>query len=433
MSILASQDILTRLLTLHPKAIDLSLGRMERLLAALGHPERALPPVIHVAGTNGKGSLVAFLRAMLEAQGLAVHVYTSPHLVRFHERIRLAGSLIEEDALAALLDECEYANDGLPITFFEITTAAAFLAFSRHRADILLLEVGLGGRLDATNVIDRPMLSAITPIDIDHREFLGPTVETIAAEKAGILKPFAPAVIGPQQASAHAVIKRIAAERGSPLLIHGRDWNFEPTGTGFAFIQGSQRKTFVGPALYGAHQIANASTAIACLKALPELGISDDAIQRGLLSVRWPARMQRLEHGPLVAQLPRGGELWLDGGHNPHAGRMIAQVCKEWRREDRLRPIHLILGMKANKDADGFLEPLSSAVDRIACIAIPDDANAFDAASLAALARGAHLDAFASPDLQSALADLTQDTPAPPRILIAGSLYLAGHVLIDHG
>lgn len=430
----ASDDILNRLLALHPKAIDLSLGRVMRLLNAVGNPHERLPPVIHVAGTNGKGSLVAYLRAMAEAAGLQVHVYTSPHLVRFHERIRLGGALIDEAQLAALLAECERANAGAPITFFEITTVAAMLAFARRPADLLLLEVGLGGRLDATNVVDKPALTAITPVDLDHREFLGPTIEQIAAEKAGIIKTGVPCVLGPQDPRAYDVIKKIAAEKSAPIIAHERDWKAWADGARMIFEWRGQKQSWPLPRLYGAHQVLNAGTAIACLKALPDLKIPDAALERGLLTVEWPARMQRLLRGPMVARLPTGAELWLDGGHNPHAGRMIAQEMEHWRRwPDRDRPVHVIVGMKANKDADGFLGEILPRADRAATIAIPNDPNSFDARTLADKAQALGCETTAAQDLMAALDILLQDNSAPPRILITGSLYLAGHVLADHG
>src|SRR3954470_2330611 len=353
---LSSDRVLSRLMQLHPKKIDLSLGRIEHLLDALGNPQERLPPAIHVAGTNGKGSTVATLRACLEAAGCRVHVYTSPHLVRFHERIRLAGELIEEEALLAFLEECEQANRGEPITFFEITTAAAFLAFSRTPADIVLLETGLGGRLDATNVLRRPAATAITPISLDHQAFLGDTVAAIAGEKAGILKPGAPAIIGPQPAEAEAVIERRAAAVDAPLFRWRREWHCEARGDGMRYEGPRWQLDLPLPSLPGMHQIVNAGTAIACLEQLPQLSLPPAAIAAGLRQIDWPARMQRLRHGPLIDLLPAGWELWLDGGHNPAAGEVIAEVVRGWRD----RPLDLIVGMLNTKDASGFLAPLAA-------------------------------------------------------------------------
>ncbi|HTT79646.1 MAG TPA: folylpolyglutamate synthase/dihydrofolate synthase family protein, partial [Stellaceae bacterium] len=351
----ASDRVLARLMQLHPKRIDLSLGRIERLLGALGNPQDRLPPVVHVAGTNGKGSTVATLRACLEAGGYHVHVYISPHLVRFHERIRLAGELIDEDALLAVLEECERANAGRPITFFEITTAAALLAFSRAAADVTLLEVGMGGRLDTTNVVRRPAVTAITPISLDHQAYLGDTIAAIAGEKAGILKPGVPAVIGPQEADAAAVIAARAAALGAPLSRWRQEWHCDPVGGGMRYAGAQWRLDLPLPSLAGAHQIANAGTAIACLEQLPDCPLPPAALARGLRHIDWPARLQRLKRGPLVALLPPGWELWLDGGHNPAAGAVLAEAAAGWRD----RPLSLIVGMLNTKDAAGFLAPLA--------------------------------------------------------------------------
>src|SRR5947208_1337665 len=312
-----TDELLAELKALHPRRMDLSLGRIERLLAALGNPQDRLPPVIHIAGTNGKGSTVATLRACLEAAVYRVHVYTSPHLVRFHERIRLAGQLIKEDSLLALLEECERANAGAPITFFEITTAAAFLAFARVPADIVLLETGLGGRLDTTNVVRHPAVAAITPVSLDHQAFLGDTVAAIAGEKAGILKPGVPAVIGPQPDDAAGVIEARAAAIGAPLYRWQKEWRCDPqpppAAGGMRYEGGRWRLDLPLPALAGLHQTANAGTAIACLEQLSGFSLPASAISDGLRHIDWPARLQRLTRGPLVAMLPAGSELWLDG------------------------------------------------------------------------------------------------------------------------
>ena len=402
---------------------------MRRLLAALGAPERRLPPVVHVAGTNGKGSLVAYLKAIVEAAGLRPHVYTSPHLVRFNERIVLAGAPIADAALSALLERCERANAGAPITFFEITTAAAFLGFAETPADVLLLEVGLGGRLDATNLIDRPALSAITPISLDHQHFLGDTVTAIAGEKAGILKPRVPAVIGPQPDDAAAVIAARAAALDAPLLRHGAEWFAEPQATGFVYRDAQRTQALPPPGLFGWHQIANAGTAVACaLQLRARLAIPDAAIADGVRRVRWPARLQHLTRGPLVDSVPAGVELWLDGGHNPSAGDALARSAASWRD----RPLRLVVGMLDTKDPLGFLAPLRPLVDTMRTVAITGEAHGLPPERVAALARDAGIDATPSSSIAAAVAALAQ-AGAPARILICGSLYLAGAVLAENG
>jgi len=426
-----SDAILTRLLALHPKIIDLSLERMERILAKLGHPERRLPPVIHVAGTNGKGSTVAYLRAMLEAAGLKVHAYTSPHLVKFHERIRVAGQLISEPALTMLLEECEAANGGEPITFFEITTAAAFLAFNRTPADYLILEVGLGGRLDATNVIGRPAVSVITAIDYDHQQFLGDTLSLIAREKAGILKRGVPAVIGAQPDEARAEIERVAERLGVPLAIANQDWQvFEQHGR-LVFQDDSGLLDLPLPQLKGRHQIDNAGNAIATLRRLDDPRIGDRDMAAGLRSAVWPARMQRLGQGALWQLLPADCELWLDGGHNPAAGRVLAQAFSDLN-DRHSRPLVLIWGMLNTKDVGSFIESFAGVAQRVIALTIPDEENAVPAETLAAAARAKGLSAETAASLDGALSQAALAAPAP-RILICGSLYLAGRVLAAHG
>jgi dihydrofolate synthase / folylpolyglutamate synthase len=423
-----SDRVLERLMRLHPKKIDLSLGRVERLLARLGNPEQKLPPVVHVAGTNGKGSTVATMRACLEAGGWRVHVYTTPHLVRFHERIRLAGSLIDEDALVALLEECERANGEEPITFFEITTVAAFLAFVRTPADIVLLEVGLGGRLDATNVVARPAVTAITPVSLDHQAFLGDTVAAIAGEKAGILKPGVPAVIGPQTEEAEAVIETRAAAVGAPLFRFGREWRCLAAGDGMRYDGPRWHLDLPRSALPGAHQIANAGTAIACLEHLAQFPLSPTTIAAGLRRVEWPARLQHLSRGPLVDALPAGWELWLDGGHNPGAGEVLADFAKGWRD----RPLYLVAGMLNTKDAAGFFAPLRPFARGVWAVTIPGEENPLPAPALAVAARAAGLDAQEAPSTAAAIAAITARN-GPARILICGSLHFAGTVLADNG
>jgi dihydrofolate synthase/folylpolyglutamate synthase len=427
----ATDRVLTRLMQLHPKKIDLSLGRIEHLLAALGNPHEAVPPAIHLAGTNGKGSTVATLRACLEAAGYRVHVYTSPHLVRFHERIRLAGQLIGEDALLALLEECERANEGLPITFFEITTAAAFLAFARVPADIVLLETGLGGRLDATNLLRRPAVTAITPISLDHQAFLGDTVAAIAGEKAGILKPGVPAVIGPQPDDAAAIIAARAAAISAPLYRWQKEWRCDPKDKGGAGMRYEGRRWNLDlplPSLAGAHQIANAGTAIACLEQLSGFSLPASAIAQGLRHIDWPARLQRLTRGPLVDMLPAGSELWLDGGHNPAAGEVLGEIASFWRD----RPLYLIVGMLNTKDAGGFLAPLARHARALDAVTIPGEENPHPAAQIAAAARGVGIAAREAVSVEAALRDIISRAE-PGRVLICGSLHLAGTVLAKNG
>ncbi|MFT3988926.1 bifunctional folylpolyglutamate synthase/dihydrofolate synthase [Aestuariivirga sp.] len=425
-----SDAILTRLLALHPKIIDLSLDRMVRILACLGNPQDRLPPVIHVAGTNGKGSTVTYTRAIMEAAGLKVHAYTSPHLVKFHERIRVAGELISEADLTALLEECEKANGSEPITFFEITTAAAFLAFSRTPADYLVLEVGLGGRLDATNVIGKPALSIITTIDYDHQQYLGDTLALIAHEKAGILKRDVPAVIGVQPDEARDEIERVAARVGSPLSIANQDWqSFEQHGR-LVFTDEKGLLDLPMPALQGRHQIDNAGNAIAAIRALADPRITEAHIAQGLKSATWPARMQRLGPGALWDLVPADAELWLDGGHNPSAGRVLAQAFSDLN-DRHSRPLVLVWGMLNTKDVASFISEFAGIAHRVVTLTIPDEENAVSAEKLAEAARAEGLPAETAVSLEAALKQASLTVPAP-RILICGSLYLAGRVLAAH-
>jgi dihydrofolate synthase/folylpolyglutamate synthase len=437
-----SDAVLKRLLALHPKKIDLALDRILRLLGALGNPHLKLPPVIHVAGTNGKGSVCAFARAMLEAQGLRVHVHTSPHLVRFHERIRLAGKLISEEALVSLLEEVEQVNAGREITFFEITAAAMFLAFSRSPADACVLEVGLGGRYDATNVVPNPAMTVIQPVGMDHVEFLGNDLASIAAEKAGIIKKGAPLVVGPQTEIAHAVILRQADRLGVPVFEFGQD---------FASRQEHGRMVYedeVGlldlplPKLVGRHQIENAGVAIAALRharsfGSQRLGWGDDAaVEKGLATVDWPGRLQRLHKGPLVEAAPRGAELWLDGGHNPHGAEAVSRAIADLEEHGE-RPLYLICGMLANKDALGYLQTWGGLARHVVTVAIPGEAASLGAGALYDIARRAGLDAAPAEDLEDAMLQVMawtrlDDQETPPRILICGSLYLAGKVLAEN-
>ena len=419
-------------MTLHPKIIDLTLDRMLPLLAKLDHPERRLPPVVHVAGTNGKGSLLAYLRAMLEAAGYRVHVYTSPHLVRFAERIRLAGKIIEEEDLSDLLLACEKANGQTPITYFEITTIAALKAFAETKGDILLLETGLGGRYDATNVVARPALTAITPISQDHAEFLGTDLAGIAGEKAGIMKADVPVVIGPQEEIALNVLLKTAETLGSPAYIYDRDWSCRDSGTGWEFIGKSGARAFPKPALHGVHQIENAATALACLDHLGGFIVSGAAISEGLQTVEWPARMQRLSRGPIIDALPGHVEVWLDGGHNPAAGEQIAKSFASWNKTGP-KPSYLIAGMLNTKDQKAFFGTLAPVFEKGHCIAIPEEAAATPAAELAQMAHAAGLEMTEMPSLMDAVAALKPALNEKPcRLLIAGSLYLAGQILRDH-
>jgi dihydrofolate synthase/folylpolyglutamate synthase len=429
-----SDQLLAELRTLYPKLIDLSLGRIEALLARLGNPQDRLPPVIHVAGTNGKGSTVAFLKAMLQAAGKRVHVYTSPHLVRFHERIELAGAdgaahPIDEARLVDVLGRVQRVNAGAAITFFEITTAAAFQAFAEQPADAVILEVGLGGRLDTTNVVKRPALSIITPVSLDHQDKLGPTLATIAAEKAGILKGAVPAIVSRQMPEALEVIRARAEEVAAPLFIWGEDYEaFEQRGR-LVYQSEARLLDLPLPALMGQHQVGNAGTAVAAALQLEDFGITDVAIERGLTSVRWPARMQRLDNGPLTRLLEPGSELWLDGAHNEDGARAIAQTLAELD-ERAPKPVGLVVGMMSHKDAAGFLRHFRGLVRRVATVPVPGaPETTHEAAALAAIAAGAGLAASAAPDVESAIRHLQRAEAAPLRVLICGSLYLAGSVL----
>jgi dihydrofolate synthase/folylpolyglutamate synthase len=429
----ATTDIvLERLSKLHPKLIDLSLDRVCRLLDALGNPERRLPPVVHVAGTNGKGSVIAYLRAMLEAAGKRVHVYTSPHLVRFHERIRLSGRLIDEPHLLDLLEECERANGAAPITFFEVTTCAAFLAFARMPADVLLLEVGLGGEFDATNVIDRPQLCVLTPISFDHMQHLGNTLTAIAGVKAGIMKRDVPAVVGPQPAEPAAVFEARAAALGCPLSRHGHEWQVARTGDAMIFRDAGGERRLPRPALVGAHQVDNAGTALACLPYLAEFSVDDAAVRRGLREVEWPARMQRLRRGPLIDMLPAGWELWLDGCHNADGGRVAAAVAAAWAKEPQALPLHLIFASLSTHDPLGILQPFAGLARDVHTVAVPGEHKTLSAEDSAAAARRADLPAHPSASVPDALADIVAPARGPARVLICGSLYLAGTVLAEN-
>jgi len=419
-----SDAILQRMMALHPKIIDLTLDRVWSLLDALGNPQNALPPVIHVAGTNGKGSTQAMIRAGLEAEGKRVHAYTSPHLARFHERIRVAGTLISEPALTALLDECYAKNGGAPITFFEITTCAAILAFARTPADYLLLEVGLGGRLDATNVVEKPALTIITPVSIDHQQYLGETLAEIAGEKAGIMKRGVPCVVGPQREAALEVIEARAARLGAPLIASGQQWTAREERGRLVFEDERGLVDLPLPNLPGVHQIENAGAALAALRTL---GFGETACEAAVTRAFWPARMQRLKEGPLVTAAP-GIELWLDGGHNPAAGEAIAATL------DRLppRPTRLICGMLNTKDVVGFMRPLAGHAQTLSAVSIPGESNTLSADETATAARAAGLQADTADTVLAALETIARTTPEA-RVLICGSLYLAGSILRENG
>ena len=428
-----SDEVIGRLTALHPKKIDLSLGRIERLLAALGNPERRMPPAVHVTGTNGKGSVIAHLRAMLEAAGYRVNAYTSPHLLSFNERIRTADGAIGDDELIVLLEECEAANGDDPITFFEMTTACAFLAFARSSGDITLIENGLGGRLDATNVLARPLVTVITPVSRDHVQFLGDTIEMIAGEKAGILKPGVGVVIGPQTPVAAKVLADRAGEIGAPMSRFGEEWSVTANGGGIVWSNGARTLELPPSALAGPHQVDNAGTAIAALEWLSGFDVGARAIAEGLRRVEWPARLERLGPGPLVDRFediaPEGSEVWLDGGHNAAAGAALARVAEGWTD----KPLFLIVGMLNSKDPAEFLAPLAPFVEAARCVAIPGEQASLGARQVTAAAIATGIDAQASASIEDALTAIARRAACPARVLISGSLYLAGAVLAANG
>lgn len=431
---MSTETILERLTRLHPRVIDLDLARLKRLLDRMGNPERHLPPVVHVAGTNGKGSLCAYMRSMAEAAGYRVHVYTSPHLVRFNERIRVAGSIIDDATLAALLEECEAINGAEPITFFEITTAVALQAFATIPAELLVLEVGLGGRFDATNVVDQPAVSAITPIGIDHTGFLGETLALIAGEKAGIIKPQSPVVVGRQREVPAQVIEETARALGAPLFRMGREWTVTPGTNGFRYESALASLDLPAPNLAGAHQLDNAGSAIACVERLRARGmdIADEAIRTGLATVEWPARLQRLRRGGLADSMPPSAEIWLDGGHNEDCGLVLAAQARAWAAEPGALPLHLVFGMMTTKDAAGFLRPLARHAVSARAVPIPGHA-AYSPREACAHADEVGLRCLPADDVATAVEDLLASEPGPFRILICGSLYLAGEVLKANG
>ena len=428
-------SLLARFEKLHPKIIDLSLGRVERLLRALGNPHRRLPPVIHIAGTNGKGSAVAFLKAMLEVAGYRTHAFISPHLRRFHERIMLAGPsgarAIGEPELVDVLSRAEAANAGEPITFFEITTAAAFLAFAENPADVVLLETGLGGRLDATNVIEEPLATVLTPVSLDHCSYLGDTIEAIAFEKAGIIKRGRPAIVSRQDESALGVIEARARKLGAPVIAANQSWDvFEQQGR-LIFQDEDCLLDLPLPRLYGRHQVDNAGTAIAATRRLEGFRIPEEAIARGLTTAVWPARLERLPIGKLHELAPPDSEIWVDGGHNPAAGEAVARALADL--DERVpSPVHLIIGMLSTKDAGGFLRHFQGLSELTATIQIPGQANAYGAEDLAAIAYREGIPANPAASLEAAFAKSRYQARGPVRIMVTGSLYLAGQVLEAH-
>ncbi|MDQ0396044.1 bifunctional folylpolyglutamate synthase/dihydrofolate synthase [Labrys monachus] len=428
-----SDAFIARFMALHPKKIDLSLERIERLLAQLGHPERRVPPVVHVAGTNGKGSTVAFMRAALEAAGYGVHAYTSPHLVHFHERIRLGGHLVGEEALVDAFETCERVNDGAPITFFEITTAAAFKLFADHPADVLLLEVGLGGRMDTTNVIDRPLVTVIASISQDHADFLGTDLAGIAREKAGILKRGVPGVLYPQVDEVRAEIERVAARVGAPLVIGGQDFDVHEENGRLVYQDEDGLLDLPLPRLAGRHQHRNAGLAIAALRSQHRLVLEDRHFERAMQAVEWPARLQRLNQGAIPALLPPGSEIWLDGGHNVDGGRVLAEALAELE-ERTARPLVLVTGMLSTKDSDGFLQNFAGLAREVHAVPIEHSPAARTPEEVAAAARHAGLAARPHASLEAALRAIADEAfPVAPRVVITGSLYLAGEVLGFNG
>jgi dihydrofolate synthase/folylpolyglutamate synthase len=430
-------DVIARLSALHPNRIDLSLERMHRLLEGLDHPERKLPPVIHVAGTNGKGSTVAYLRAILEAAGLRVHAYTSPYLVRVNECFRLGrvggGVLVGDDELRDALEHCERVNAGAPLTFFEAKTAAAFCLFAQHAADVLLLEVGLGGRLDSTNVVDAPVATVIAPISMDHTEFLGDSLSAIAGEKAAIIKRHAPVISAEQAVEALVVIEQQAKRQRAPLYAAGQQWHVGVECGRLVYQDDRGLMDLAAPRLFGRHQFDNAGLAIATLRAIETFKIGHAAFEAGIVNAEWPARMQRLSAGALIEMGPQGSEIWLDGGHNAEGGRVTAAALGDL--EERVsRPLVVITGMMASKDATAFLANFAGLTRHIIAVTIPGEDNAMPTDRLADAARSLGMRVEISAGIEAALRGLAKLAyEIPPRILITGSLYLAGHVLALNG
>jgi dihydrofolate synthase/folylpolyglutamate synthase len=426
-------EVIARLSALHPKRIDLSLDRMVRLCAALGHPEQKLPPVIHVAGTNGKGSTVAYLRAILEAASLRVHTFTSPYLVRINECYRISGRLVGDDELVAALEHCERVNAGAPLTIFEAETATAFYLFAQHPADVCLLEVGLGGRLDSTNVIETPLASVIAPVSMDHMEYLGSSLTAIAGEKAAIIKRGVPVISAEQAPDALAVIEVQASRMRAPLFAAGQEWHVSVERGRLVYQDDRGLMDLAAPRLFGRHQFDNAGLAIATLRALDQLKIGHAAFEAGIVGADWPARMQRLSSGSLIALGPKGSEIWLDGGHNAEGGRVAAEALGDL--EERVsRPLVVICGMMANKDASAFLANFAGLTRHIMAVDVPGRNEAMSPDRLADAARALGMRVEVSGSVEAALRTLSNLAyEVPPRILITGSLYLAGHVLALNG
>ena len=413
--------ILHRIMKLHPKIIDLKLDRVQNLLKKLGNPEKKLPPIIHIAGTNGKGSTQAIIKSGLEADGKIVHAYTSPHLLRFNDRINLAGEAISEHHLNEILEECCQLNDGLPITYFEITTVAAILAFSKVKADYCILEVGLGGRYDATNIIDRPELCIITPISLDHQKLLGETIEEIAFEKAGILKNKSVCFVGKQEPKALKVIKNVANQTNSMLRVYNEDWVVKENIKNFYFKDNKGSFSLPLPALVGSHQVYNAGIAVAALR---YLGVSSSSVlKNSMRNVVWPGRMQRIVSGPLT-KITNNLEIWLDGGHNAAAGQALAEVLK------LLPPMRTILicGMLNTKDAFGYMINFKGIVAEVIAIPVPNEVATLTAEETSNYAIKAGLKSSHAQNIEDALNRAVSDQ-TPSRIVICGSLYLAGFIL----
>ena len=417
------ETLLESLQRFHPRSIDLSLGRMRRLLAEVGHPERHLPPTVHVAGTNGKGSVIAFLRSVLEEAGYRIHVYTSPHLVHFNERIRISGRMINDAELEASLEICVRANQGKPITFFEMTTAAAFLSFARTPANLVLVETGLGGRLDATNLIPQPYLTVLTPISFDHQHYLGRRLVGIANEKAGILKLGRPAVVSAQPRPVLGAITRVARARAAPLWRQNYEWRLSHRKFGTIFESLATRRLLPIPSLFGNHQRKNAGLAVASLDRMPDFSVSSSDVRQGLIKAQWPGRLQRLAPGPLTRIVPPEVQVWVDGGHNAAAGEALADVA---RKCFGFHSLQLVVGMLKTKSLEEFLAPLIPFVERFWGITIAGESNSIPAAILANRARCLGLVAEPSPDLETAIKFASTSTSC---VLICGSLYLAGQTL----
>ncbi len=438
MTTLTADQEIDRLMSRHQKGIDLSLDRIHRLLDRLGNPEQRLPPVIHIAGTNGKGSAAAFSRALLEAAGLTVHVHTSPHLVAWHERYRLGaeggGRLVSDAVLADTIHRAAEANGDNPATVFEILTAVAFMLFSEHPADATIMEVGLGGRFDATNVIERPAVSLIMPISLDHEAYLGDRVELIAVEKAGIIKPGVPAVIGAQDETARAVLVETAQRVGAPLIVYGTDFLAHEENGRLVYEDEYGLMDLRLPRLNGRHQLANAAASIAAVRAAG-FAIDHRAANEAMQTVEWPGRLQTLPAGRLWDHAPEGSEIWIDGGHNPGASIVIAEALAG--EEDKLsRPLFLIAGMLNTKDQAGFFRTFEGMARHVFTVPITSSDAGVDPAELAARAFEAGLSAEPVSSVENALKllrDTWDEEEEAPRILICGSLYLVGTVLEENG